>query len=106
MTKVTITVTEDDLRDGAGGGGNSCPVWCAVRRAAPGIPGLHIGQASIFARDVLGTSVIIADLPRVASDFIERFDMEDPDGDLDPVASMVPFNFDVDIPDDLLAVTA
>lgn len=91
--KVTIEVTQADIDAGTPGLGCMCPVALAVHRALPHLPDAYIYSYGV-AED--SRTAHFADLPRAARDFISTFDGGD---------DVAPLSFDLDVPDDLMAVT-
>lgn len=87
--KITINVTQDDIRDGEPQANNICPIALALRRLMPDvIPAVYEYSAVVGA--VPHRQEI--PLPPAAIDFI---------GDFDAGNTVAPFAFDLDVPDEL-----
>ena len=90
MTAVRVQVTQQDIDDGKAGEAYRCPVALAARRA---FPRQHV---RVYAPCIMliESGYPTFDLPSEARRFVDRFDGG---------VHVEPFEFDLDVPDDLLA---
>jgi hypothetical protein len=88
---VKIQVTADDIAKGEPQDGCYCPIARACLRVFPSLPALVVSHEDLFA-DADSNKYPVAPLPVTARDFISRFDMYRP---------VEPFEFDLDVPDEL-----
>ena len=97
--KVRIDVTQDDIKNGESAEPCSCPIALAINRRFPLLAGGAYVDVDAVQLGIIGPSV---DLPKEARDFIADIDVLlgcDKD-------DLLPFNFDLDVPDDLASVTS
>jgi hypothetical protein len=94
--KVKISVTADDIARGVRGLCDSCPIALAMKRLLPDSDiDVENEFVSINQRDV--------SLPAEARDFVGAFDLSDEEfEECWPVPG--PFEFDLDIPDEMFPV--
>lgn len=90
---VTVDVTPEDLSNGLPGNCGLCPVALAVRRIVRDDVAIRVSMSILSWRwpDYTTGSV---DLPWTAENFIKRFDA---------ACEIEPFEFEIDLPDELLA---
>jgi hypothetical protein len=86
--KVTINVTEEDIKQGEKQHCSRCPVALALRRVAKGEPAV-IGYSIIFSKD------IEIETPDDVVEWIMDFD--DDDG-----CDVSPFSFEMDLPEEVV----
>ena len=84
---VHVSVTADDIANGKPGECCGCPVYLAVRRVLPDVSGVGPGRVWLTG----GRRPIT--LPDDAEDFIERYDRGH---------RVEPFEFDLDVPGELI----
>jgi hypothetical protein len=92
---VKVSVTAEDIASGKPGEICLCPIYLALQRAMPdGVEALWVDcyRARLSGSPWLTTAS--APLPQSARDFIGRFDNAIP---------VEPFEFDLDVPDGLVA---
>ena len=90
MTAVRVQVTQQDIDAGCHDGSN-CPCARAARRVLPGFPRIRFGIRAWWLDDRTGPAL---PYPAEVADWIDRYDYRKP---------VEPFEFDLDVPDDLLA---
>lgn len=91
---VKIQVTAEDIAHGLAGDCEECPIALAIYHALHDAPvRVGTGGVTIYHED---TNAMVA-LPVAASRFISRFDHDE---------VVEPFEFDLDVPDELLTAGA
>ncbi len=90
--KKLIRVTQEDIRKGKAGTYQGCPVALAVSRVLPFYSCSITPFKALFQINSpeVSSQWVIAELPKSAARFVERFDAGKP---------VKPFNFYLDIPD-------
>jgi hypothetical protein len=96
---VPIHVTQEDIASGKPGNGAVCALGLACRRALPFLPHLYVYSDSVgvSAGSTLSTPSNLS-LPPDAQRAVERLDSRGKD--------VVPFTFELDVPDDLIPAGA
>jgi hypothetical protein len=91
---VTIQVTQEDINHGLAGDCEECPIALALYRALS-VAGVRAGTGGVtLYRE--GTNAMVA-LPVAAVRFIGRFDHDE---------LVEPFEFELDVPDELVPAVA
>jgi hypothetical protein len=91
--KITISVSADDIARGLPELSDACPIWHAARRTPLRV--VHVFSDRVSVRYERGHLCQVR-LPQEARWFVGNFDTGH---------DVKPFEFDLDVPDELLAVT-